>query len=225
MLLFVLIPGVGRASNHPELFGTTKPDDGESVAEQARGERRGQAARACRTSGYSTPARPDTGICGSSRSASGSTATPPTPARRSRSRASTTPRRWSRIRSSWPGALGLVLAMLAAYLIGTRMTGADPPLGGGRRPDRRRRPDARGSSCRAGASGELQVLAEAFNHMLDRLATAFAAQREFVADASHELRTPLTVLRGQLDCLAGGDRDDGSLVRSRARARRASDAV
>ena len=47
--------------------------------------------------------------------------------------------------------------------------------------------------------------------MLDRLSTAFAAQREFVADASHELRTPLTVLRGQLDVLTGGDRDDGSL--------------
>jgi signal transduction histidine kinase len=38
--------------------------------------------------------------------------------------------------------------------------------------------------------------------MLDRLATAFAAQRDFVADASHELRTPLTVMRGQLELLA-----------------------
>ena len=55
------------------------------------------------------------------------------------------------------------------------------------------------------------MLAEALNHMLDRLSTAFAAQREFVADASHELRTPLTVLRGQLDVLIGGDREDGSL--------------
>ena len=49
---------------------------------------------------------------------------------------------------------------------------------------------------------EVRVLAEAFNHMLDRLADAFAAQREFVADASHELRTPLTVMRGQLELLA-----------------------
>ena len=55
------------------------------------------------------------------------------------------------------------------------------------------------------------MLAEALNHMLDRLAAAFDAQREFVADASHELRTPLTVLRGQLDVLAAGDREDGSL--------------
>src|SRR5207245_10664417 len=49
---------------------------------------------------------------------------------------------------------------------------------------------------------EVRVLAEAFNHMLDRLTEAFASQRAFVADASHELRTPLTVIRGQLEVLA-----------------------
>ena len=53
-----------------------------------------------------------------------------------------------------------------------------------------------------GREDEVRVLADAFNHMLDRLADAFAAQREFVADASHELRTPLTVIRGQLEVLA-----------------------
>ncbi len=46
------------------------------------------------------------------------------------------------------------------------------------------------------------MLADAFNHMLDRLTEAFAGQRAFVADASHELRTPLTVIRGQLEVLA-----------------------
>ena len=35
--------------------------------------------------------------------------------------------------------------------------------------------------------------------MLDRLQTAFEAQREFVANASHELRTPLTVIRTEID--------------------------
>jgi signal transduction histidine kinase len=49
---------------------------------------------------------------------------------------------------------------------------------------------------------ELRVLADAFNHMLDRLAAAFEGQRGFIADASHELRTPLTVIRGQLEVLA-----------------------
>jgi two-component system, OmpR family, sensor kinase len=50
--------------------------------------------------------------------------------------------------------------------------------------------------------GEVRVLAEAFDRMLDRLEDAFARQRGFVADASHELRTPLTVIRGQLEVLA-----------------------
>src|ERR1700744_4703451 len=34
-LLYVLVPGVGTASNHPELFGATRPDDDESGAVQA----------------------------------------------------------------------------------------------------------------------------------------------------------------------------------------------
>jgi two-component system, OmpR family, sensor kinase len=49
---------------------------------------------------------------------------------------------------------------------------------------------------------EVRVLAEAFDHMLDRLEDAFERQTAFVADASHELRTPLTVVRGQLEVLA-----------------------
>jgi signal transduction histidine kinase len=53
-----------------------------------------------------------------------------------------------------------------------------------------------------GARDEVRVLADAFDHMLDRLEDAFARQRSFVSDASHELRTPLTVLRGQLEVLA-----------------------
>jgi signal transduction histidine kinase len=52
------------------------------------------------------------------------------------------------------------------------------------------------------ASDEIQVLADSFDHMLDRLDDAFARQRAFVSDASHELRTPLTVVRGQLEVLA-----------------------
>jgi two-component system, OmpR family, sensor kinase len=53
-----------------------------------------------------------------------------------------------------------------------------------------------------GPPDEIRVLADAFDHMLDRLEDAFAGQRAFVADASHELRTPLTVIRGQLEVLS-----------------------
>jgi signal transduction histidine kinase len=52
-----------------------------------------------------------------------------------------------------------------------------------------------------GARDEVGVLAESFDHMLDRLERAFGRQQEFVSDASHELRTPLTVLRGQIELL------------------------
>ena len=49
---------------------------------------------------------------------------------------------------------------------------------------------------------EVGVLAESFNHMMDRLEEGFRRQREFVSDASHELRSPLTVLRGRIEQLA-----------------------
>ena len=55
-----------------------------------------------------------------------------------------------------------------------------------------------------GTGDEVSMLADSFDHMLDRLETAFKRQREFVSDASHELRTPLTVLRGQIELLARG---------------------
>ncbi len=60
-------------------------------------------------------------------------------------------------------------------------------------------------------SDEVGVLAEAFNHMLDRLEAGFRRQREFVSDASHELRSPLTVLRGRIELL-GRHRDDPEFV-------------
>ncbi len=59
-----------------------------------------------------------------------------------------------------------------------------------------------------GDAAELRTLAEAFNHMLDRLDQAFARQRQFVSDASHELRSPLTAIRGQLEVLARSEQPE-----------------
>ncbi len=209
VLLFTLIPGVGSASNHLELFGASKPDGGETVPEQAAENVEGRHL-AVPHAGYNTLPGPDIGdlrlyevrfrVAGVT--AYSGAAEP----------LATVDHAQEVVRHSFElaGAIGLVLALLAAYLIGTTLTA---PIR--RSAEIAARIDGGDLSPRiqlpAGASEELQVLAEALNHMLDRLATAFAAQREFVADASHELRTPLTVLRGQLDVLTGGDRDDGSL--------------
>ncbi len=110
------------------------------------------------------------------------------------------------------GILTFAGALLASYLIGTRVS---RPL---------RRMAAVAAQVDAGdlhprihdldsQGGEMRVLAVAFNHMLDRLTEAFAGQRAFVADASHELRTPLTVIGGQLEVLAAQSNPPGEEVR------------
>ena len=46
---------------------------------------------------------------------------------------------------------------------------------------------------------EFKQLSRSFNQMLERLNTAFAAQRQFTGNAAHELRTPLALMQAQLE--------------------------
>jgi signal transduction histidine kinase len=66
-----------------------------------------------------------------------------------------------------------------------------------------------------GPKDELRDLADTFDGMLDRLETAFEAQRRFIQDASHELRNPLAVMRTNLDvALADPNADADELRRT-----------
>jgi signal transduction histidine kinase len=110
------------------------------------------------------------------------------------------------------GVLTLAIALVASYFLGARvsaplrrMAAVATRVDAGDLEPRMETPPRRGE--------EVAVLAYAFNHMLDRLAEAFAGQREFVADASHELRTPLTVIRGQLEVLAAQENPSPEEVR------------
>jgi two-component system, OmpR family, sensor histidine kinase BaeS len=55
-------------------------------------------------------------------------------------------------------------------------------------------------------SDELGELADAFNHLAERLDDTEHSRREWMAVTSHELRTPLSVLRGQMEALHDGVR-------------------
>lgn len=109
-------------------------------------------------------------------------------------------------------ALTLGAALIAAYLVAARTAA---PL---RRLARTAAAvDAGDLTPRSGsdpsAVAEVRVLAETFDHMLDRLDEAFSRQRRFVSDASHELRTPLTAIRGQLEVLGRSECVDPGEVR------------
>jgi two-component system OmpR family sensor kinase len=228
-LLFVIVPGAGTSTNRPELFAQAAPDDGESAAVQAQENHLSQQLVSAHD-GYSTLRLPDVGdlrllkrtvsIPGENRLELG------------RQIGGTAAYGGSRVTVGvgeplltvthaqggvarafiLAGILTLAGALLASYLIGTRVS---RPL---------RRMAAVAAQVDAGdlhprihdldsQGGEMRVLAVAFNHMLDRLTEAFAGQRAFVADASHELRTPLTVIGGQLEVLAAQSNPPGEEVR------------
>jgi two-component system, OmpR family, sensor kinase len=211
-LLFALISGQAPSTNRPELFGNPRPDEGETVAEQEQ-ENRLSARLRVAPDGYTTLLLPDVGnlrlLKRSLRVPGGLDVTigvgeplaAVAHAQRGVARA-----------FILAALLALAGALLGAYVIGTRVS----------RPLRTMaavaaRVDAGDLHPRIhdadGQSEEVRVLADAFNHMLDRLTDAFAGQRAFVADASHELRTPLTVIRGQLEVLASQPEPSAEEVR------------
>jgi two-component system OmpR family sensor kinase len=211
-LLFVLVPGHGAITNQPEFFTVRAADDGESKAQQEQ-ENRLSVQLLKAPEGYGTATLPDVGNLrilkhvvrvpgvGGVTVGVGEPLATVAHAQRGVARA-----------FILAGLLALAVALLASLVLGARLS----------RPLRQMaavaaRVDAGDLYPRIHDPGrqgaEVKVLADAFNHMLDRLTEAFAGQRAFVADASHELRTPLTVIRGQIEVLASQSNPSGEEVR------------
>ncbi len=210
-MLFILVPGARAVSNHPEEFGGRGPEVGETRVEQSRENAEGRALLVPHL-GYSTMHVPDVGRMrilerslglGAARVTAG--AGEPL---------ALVERAQHGVAKAFvlAGALVLILALVASYLAGAHVSA---PLR--RMAKVATRVDAGDLAPRMETTGgrrdEVRVLADAFNHMLGRLADAFASQREFVADASHELRTPLTVIRGQLEVLASQEHPSSDEMR------------
>lgn len=210
-LLFVLIPGRGAVSNHPEVFGAAGPEDAETPAHRAK-ERASIRSLLVPRMGYSTRRVADVGwlriqerpVGAGARAVIAGAGEPlasVTRAQRGVARAFVL-----------AAALTLAIALSASYLAGARVSAPLRRMASvaARVDDGELEPRMEVAN---GAADEVRVLAQAFNHMLDRLADAFARQRQFTADAAHELRTPLTVIRGQLEVLAAQHAPTPSEVR------------
>lgn len=121
--------------------------------------------------------------------------------------------RWVAVASGVAVLIGLLAAWLLGALLTRRITA----------PLLRLTEGARGVA--AGEWGrqvpvegddEVSQLAGAFNEMSARVADAYRAQQEFVADVSHELRTPITSIRGFAEAITDGTVTDGPGVRRAA---------
>jgi signal transduction histidine kinase len=210
-VLFV-VPTAGSAiSNEPELLALAPPDENESRARQAQ-ENRAARQFLSATPGYSFHELPDGGriellvkvVQSHGRPVARLGVGEPTASNDRAKRA---------VRDEFllAGALAVLAALTGGFAVASRVAA---PL---RRMARvAARVDAGDLGPRmdiAARHDEVRVLAETFDHMLDRLEDAFGRQTAFVADASHELRTPLTVIRGQLEVLALADDPDAAEVR------------
>jgi two-component system OmpR family sensor kinase len=199
-LLFVLVHGQSPVTNHPEVFGASKPDNGETVAEQDAENVLGHKLLTP-VIGYSTRPVPDVGAVRIFEAPIQLAGTRVIVAAGEPLDAVKRAQNGVAKALVIAGLITLALALVASYLAGARVSA---PL---------RRMAMVATRVNAGEleprmelsahqGDEIRVLAQAFNLMLDRLSEAFRGQRAFVADASHELRTPLTVIRGQLEVLA-----------------------
>lgn len=119
---------------------------------------------------------------------------------------------------SWAALIGILCGALGGAVAGAALgRWAVSPLRQLRDRVRRVEPDAPSSAPigEAMAFAEIEELRRTLVGLLDRLSAALAQAQRFAVDAAHELRTPLTTLRGELDMMAEGGFDEGSVARAR----------
>jgi two-component system, OmpR family, sensor kinase len=105
----------------------------------------------------------------------------------------------------YSGAVALVIALLAGYLVARALSLRVKRL------ETAARKVASGdfsNPIRADSDDELGQLAAAFDDMQNQLARLDRARKQFIASASHELRTPIFSLGGFLELLADEDLDE-----------------
>jgi heavy metal sensor kinase len=116
---------------------------------------------------------------------------------------------WRRLLEACAIGIPFVLALAAAggWALGRRGLRPLETIATQAREITAQTPDAR--LAVVGAGPELADVATSFNRVLDRLNSALATQRRFMADASHELRTPVSIMRTAADVTLSQDsRDD-----------------
>lgn len=101
-----------------------------------------------------------------------------------------------------PFGLLTPLLMLAVWWVITRSLA---PIERARRQVANRAADDFSPLADDGLPDEVQPLVDELNGLFGRVRQAFAAQRNFVADAAHELRSPLTALKLQAQALRRHD--------------------
>jgi len=210
-LLYAIVPGQRIVTNYPELLGQTAHDVDDTPAQRA-AEARLTATLRGRRPGFSIQFAPDAGsvrlyveeVDGPDGHVAQIGVAEPLQA---------VDQAVAGITRAF--AIGGTLTLAAALIVGFLLSASFA------RPLRRMarvaaRVDAGDLTPRMdyrGPRDETRVLADSFDHMLDRLEEAFARQQEFVSDASHELRTPLTAIRGQLEVLARQEHPDTAEIR------------
>jgi two-component system, OmpR family, sensor kinase len=105
------------------------------------------------------------------------------------------------------GAVALLLAAAAGYLVARALTGRIKRL------EHAARKVAAGdfsNPIRADSDDELGRLAAAFDDMQEQLARLDTARKQFIASASHELRTPIFSLGGFLELLEDEELDEAT---------------